>query len=128
LQNLLNQIDAKARLTSAKYYHQIPTANWFTALHQNITIAVKEKVPVEGFTGWSKKDGVTRKILNMQERNHLTENVYTQEVTVKAGGVHFVKPLLLQAFGKTTEEIHAIHLLRLDFCSVALTQGLEWMD
>lgn len=164
LQNLLNTIDANARLTSAKYYNQIPTANWFTALHQNITITVKEKVPAEGFTGWSKKEGVTsvmapaellhncftlyihlnhanstngalqilpgshKKILNMHERNLLAENAYTQVAAVKAGGVHCVKPLLLQAFGKTTEEIHAVHLLQFDFCSVALTNGLEWMD
>jgi len=163
LQNVLNTLDQDLQLIAAKYYNQIPTANWFTALHQNITIPVKEKVATEGFTGWSKKDGITsvmapvellrncfsiyihlnhsnstngalktlpgshKKILNMQERNLFTENVYTQVAAVKAGGVHIVKPLLLQAFGESTEN-QAVHLLQLDFCSATLPGGLEWRD
>lgn len=163
LQNVLNTLDQHLQLIAAKYYNQIPTANWFTALHQNITIPVKEKIPTEGFTGWSKKDGITsvmapvellrncfsiyihlyhsnstngalktlpgshKKILNMQERNLFTENVYTQVAAVKAGGIHIVKPLLLKAFGQSTEN-QVVHLLQLDFCSVALPSGLAWRD
>jgi len=163
LQNVLSTLYEHLQLITAKYYNQIPTANWFTALHQNITVPVKEKVSVEGFTGWSKKDGIIsvmapvellrncftiyihlnhsnstngalnilpgshKKILSMQERNLVTENVYTQVAAVKAGGIHIVKPLLLQAFGQSTEN-QAVHLLQLDFCSTALPGGLEWGD
>ena len=162
-QNLLNAIDHKIELTSAKYYHQIPTANWFTTLHQNITIPVKEKISMEGFSGWSKKEGITsamapvnllrqcfsmyiylfgsdetngalqilpgshKKILNIQERNQIIENINPQIANVQAGDIYILKPLVLQAFGKVSQIQH-VHLLQLNFCLEDLPGGLEWLE
>jgi len=163
LSKLLNLVDKNSKLTSVKYYHQIPTANWFTTLHQNITIPVKEKLNVEGYSGWSKKEGIDnvmapvellkncfsvfiylfdtdaangalqvlpgshKQILNIQVRNQIIENLYPQVKSVKAGGVHIVKPLLLMAFSKVLT-MQPIHLIQLNFSSVNLPGGLQWLE
>ncbi len=162
LQQLLSNFDDQLILTSSKYYHQIPMANWFTTLHQNITIPVKEKMPVDGFSGWSKKEGITsvmapidllrqsisiyihlspsnetngalqilpgshKKILNIQERNQIIENINPQIYSLEGGDIHIVKPLVLQAFSKVFET-QSVHLLQLDFATIDLPGGLAWL-
>lgn len=39
-------------------FDKIPTANWKVPFHRDVTIAVQEKVDVEGFGPWSVKAGV----------------------------------------------------------------------
>lgn len=40
------------------FFDKTPEANWKVAWHQDLTIAVREKVEVPGFVAWSMKDGV----------------------------------------------------------------------
>jgi len=161
LQGVIRSIDGQANLIFARYYNKAPQANWFTVLHQNLTIPVKEKLPVEGFTGWSKKDGITsvmapsgllqnlfsifiyledidessgalkivpgshHKILSIQERNALSENSLAKICPVPRGGVHIIKPLLLQGFSKL-KAFKKSSFIQLDFCSIELPGGLQW--
>ncbi len=39
-------------------FDKTPDANWKVAWHQDLTIAVKERVEVDGYGPWSEKDGI----------------------------------------------------------------------
>jgi Phytanoyl-CoA dioxygenase (PhyH) len=47
-----------ARPVRAIYFDKSAHANWLVAWHQDVTIAVEERVDVDGFGPWSVKDGV----------------------------------------------------------------------
>ncbi|HVA51674.1 MAG TPA: phytanoyl-CoA dioxygenase family protein [Pirellulales bacterium] len=40
------------------WFDKLPLANWKVAWHQDLTIAVRQRVDVAGFQAWSVKDGV----------------------------------------------------------------------
>jgi ectoine hydroxylase-related dioxygenase (phytanoyl-CoA dioxygenase family) len=40
------------------FFDKTPQANWKVTWHQDLTIAVRERIDVPGFTAWSVKDGV----------------------------------------------------------------------
>jgi len=42
----------------ALFFDKVPDANWKVPWHQDITIAVRERIDTLGFSGWSEKDGV----------------------------------------------------------------------
>jgi len=44
--------------TRALLFDKLPGANWLVGWHQDLTIAVRERVDVEGFGAWTVKDGV----------------------------------------------------------------------
>src|ERR1044072_5137920 len=48
-----------ARVVRTIYFDKHKDANWKVAWHQDLTIAVREKVDVEGFRAWSIKAGIT---------------------------------------------------------------------
>lgn len=45
----------KARIVRAIYFDKTPDANWKVPWHQDLTIAVGEKIETKGFTAWTKK-------------------------------------------------------------------------
>jgi hypothetical protein len=47
-----------ARPVRAIYFDKSPNANWFVPWHQDLTIAVRERVDAPGFGPWSVKAGV----------------------------------------------------------------------
>lgn len=60
LNSLLKTIElTEAQLINAIIYPKSPQTSFYTNLHQTITITVKERQPVEGFSGWSTRDGIT---------------------------------------------------------------------
>lgn len=44
--------------TRGLYFDKLEGANWRLPWHQDLAIAVKEKVPTEGYTAWSQKEGI----------------------------------------------------------------------
>ena len=48
-----------ARVVRTIYFDKHKDANWKVAWHQDLTIAVREKVDVDGFRAWSIKAGIT---------------------------------------------------------------------
>ena len=48
-----------ARVVRTIYFDKHKDANWKVAWHQDLTIAVRDKVDVEGFRAWSIKAGIT---------------------------------------------------------------------
>lgn len=47
-----------AFLVRSLFFDKTPNANWKVAWHQDLMIAVREKIEVAGFSSWSVKDGV----------------------------------------------------------------------
>ena len=45
-------------LVRSLFFDKTPDANWKVARHQDLAIAVREKIAVAGFSSWSVKDGV----------------------------------------------------------------------
>lgn len=51
-------LGSDARLVRAIFFDKVPGANWSVPWHQDLTIAVRERVEVPGYGPWSLKDGV----------------------------------------------------------------------
>ena len=59
LKSLVNPILGNtARAVRAIYFDKHKNANWKVTWHQDLTIAVREKLDVEGFSAWSIKAGI----------------------------------------------------------------------
>ena len=52
-------LGSDAQLVRSILFDKIPGANWKVAWHQDLTIAVQERLDVEGFGPWTTKRGVT---------------------------------------------------------------------
>jgi hypothetical protein len=63
-------------LTKSIYFNKPPQSNWFVAWHQDITIAVKEKILTEGFINWTEKEGV----FSAQPPKNILENIVTLRI------------------------------------------------
>lgn len=55
------------------FFDKTPDANWKVAWHQDLTIAVSDKLPADGFTAWSQKEG----IWHVQPPRTVLENMVT---------------------------------------------------
>jgi ectoine hydroxylase-related dioxygenase (phytanoyl-CoA dioxygenase family) len=51
-------IGENARPVKAILFDKTPAANWYVTWHQDLTIAVEERIDVSGFGPWSIKDGL----------------------------------------------------------------------
>ena len=51
-------LGSEVKLARSIYFNKTPDTNWKVSWHQDVTIAVKEKLEVEGYSPWSMKDGV----------------------------------------------------------------------
>jgi hypothetical protein len=145
-------------------FDKIPDANWKVPWHQDVTIAVRERVEVDGFRPWSMKADV----LHVQPPAAILENMLTvrlhldpcgeengalrvlpgshtrgkipeeeipalraslpEEVcAVGLGGALLMRPLLLHASSPARVPGHR-RVVHLDFASVALPAGLQWLS
>jgi len=85
-------LGSSARVVRTIYFDKHKDANWKVAWHQDLTIAVREKVNVEGFRAWSMKAGIT----HVQPPVSLLEHMLTIRVhlddTGEANGALRVLP------------------------------------
>jgi acyl carrier protein len=51
-------IGSEARPVKAILFDKTPGANWYVTWHQDLTIAVKERIELPGFGPWSVKEGI----------------------------------------------------------------------
>jgi hypothetical protein len=51
-------LGVNAQLVRSIYFNKNQETNWQVAWHQDLAIAVRSRVEVDGFVGWSSKDGV----------------------------------------------------------------------
>ncbi|HTJ50337.1 MAG TPA: WYL domain-containing protein [Cyclobacteriaceae bacterium] len=55
LLHILKKINPRLFLTKAIFFDKTPDANWYVTWHQDITINVKNRVELDGYSGWTKK-------------------------------------------------------------------------
>jgi ectoine hydroxylase-related dioxygenase (phytanoyl-CoA dioxygenase family) len=94
--NLARSVLGKeARVVRAIFFNKTPEANWKVPWHQDLTIAVREKRETEGFTAWTRKDGIwhaqapdsiLRKMLTL--RFHLDDADETNGALKAVAGSH----------------------------------------
>jgi len=58
LLTIIGRMNQNLFLTKAIYFDKSPDANWYVTWHQDTIINVKAKADVEGFSGWTTKEGV----------------------------------------------------------------------
>lgn len=51
-------LPGKPRVVRAIYFDKSPAVNWLVPWHQDLTIAVREKIEVSGYGPWSIKEGI----------------------------------------------------------------------
>ncbi|HEX8772720.1 MAG TPA: phytanoyl-CoA dioxygenase family protein [Pyrinomonadaceae bacterium] len=69
-----------ARVIRAIFFDKTPEANWKVAWHQDLTIAVRQKKDVEGFSRWSVKAGIA----HTQPPVSILENILTMRIHLDA--------------------------------------------
>ncbi|HEY5754509.1 MAG TPA: phytanoyl-CoA dioxygenase family protein [Steroidobacter sp.] len=62
-----------ARPVRSIYFNKSQETNWQVAWHQDLAIAVRSRVEVDGFVGWSSKDGVP----HVQPPAHVLDRMLT---------------------------------------------------
>lgn len=144
------------------YFDKPESSNWFVAYHQDLTIAVNKKIPIDGFGPWTTKhdqfavqpplqvlqDNFTIRIHldNTSEANgalrvvpgsHL-KDIYRPETidwtvekeaicNVAKGGIMIMKPLLLHASGRTTND-NKRRVVHIEFSRSSLPKQLQWAE
>lgn len=66
-------LHAQPRPVRGIFFDKNPETNWMVAWHQDLTLAVRNQIEVEGFGPWSVKDGVP----HVQPPVHLLEQMLT---------------------------------------------------
>ena len=163
LHTILDAFSPKLILTKAIYFDKPPNSNWYVTWHQDTTINVREKIEIDGYTGWTKKGemwgvcppeeilhqtmtirvhldettadngalnvlpGSHKQRLEDEYKKLITENCTPVTCEVPAGGVHLMKPLLLHASSKTTNNKRR-RVIHMEFCNSALPNGLKWAE
>ncbi len=69
-------LPGKPQLVRAIYFDKSPEVNWLVPWHQDLTIAVREKLDVPGYGPWSIKDG----ILHVQPPVEVLESMITLRI------------------------------------------------
>lgn len=100
-------LGASARVVRGILFDKTPEANWKVAWHQDLTIAVRERIETSGFTSWSLKAGIT----HVQPPVSVLDQMLTLRVhlddTDKANGALRVLPGSHKHGRLSTEEIKA---------------------
>jgi ectoine hydroxylase-related dioxygenase (phytanoyl-CoA dioxygenase family) len=77
IRNIVDRVAGKdAQVIRAIFFDKTPAANWKVAWHQDLTIAVRRRREVAGFTSWSMKAGVT----HVQPPVSILENILTLRI------------------------------------------------
>jgi hypothetical protein len=132
--NLLQQIrphlPAEPRPVRAIYFNKTAEANWSVAWHQDLTIALKARLEVPGFTAWSVKDGTphvqppVELLQNMLTiRVHLDDCDETNGALRVLPGTHRQGRLSVEAI-QALRESHPEHLCRAAAGDVLLMRPL----
>lgn len=69
-------VGSKAKPVKAILFDKTPDANWYVTWHQDLTIAVKDKIEVAGFGPWSIKEGIP----HVQPPSEVLQNIVSLRV------------------------------------------------
>ena len=66
----------QAKAVKGIYFDKNRDANWKVAWHQDLTITVKKRIDVEGFSAWTTKSGIT----HVQPPSFVLEKILTLRI------------------------------------------------
>lgn len=91
LKKILSRIDPRLFLSKALFFDKPPQSNWYVTWHQDTTINVKEKIEMEGYSGWTKK-GTTHGVYPPEEvlQNTVTIRVHLDDTNEDNGALHIL--------------------------------------
>jgi hypothetical protein len=141
------------RTVRGLFFDKTAKANWPVPWHRDLTLALKERREMEGWTNWTLKRGVphvqapkavlSRMVtlrlhlddcgedngpLRVIPKSHVEEGATGPEtvVTARAGDALWMKPLLLHASSPARDPSHR-RVLHLEFAPPdLLPEGLDW--
>jgi len=77
LNGLLNEMELNNnQIVNAIYYPKSPQSSFYTSPHQTITITVEERHQVEGFSGWSTREGIN----TVMSPLHILKNMFSVRI------------------------------------------------
>ncbi len=94
-------------------------------LHNTITIRIHLDDTTDQNGALLVVPGSHKKLLDDAEIQLITQSALSSACNVEAGGIHLMKPLLLHASYKTTNQ-RSRRVIHLEFNNMALPNGLEW--
>jgi ectoine hydroxylase-related dioxygenase (phytanoyl-CoA dioxygenase family) len=127
-------------------FDKIPGANWKVPWHQDVTIAVRGRIDVDGvlerivsvrfhLDDCGAENGALRVIAGSHlmgkipedQIDRLRRNAIEQVCAVRTGGALFMRPLLLHASSQSVLPDHR-RVIHIDFAGVSLPGGLRWFS
>ena len=99
-------IGPNARPVRALLFDKRPGANWAIGWHQDRVIAVEERLPVEGYTNWTRKDGTVhvQPPIDLLQRM-ITLRVHLDHVPIGSGELEIVPGSHLRGFISDTDAV-----------------------
>ena len=106
-------------LARALFFDKTAQSNWAVPWHQDLSLAVAERVEVMGFGPWSCKEGILdeRAILSLTQSQEVVCNCAASQVLA-------MSPLLLHASRRAARPGHH-RVVHLEFCGAQLPPGLQ---
>lgn len=97
LKAIFNDFGKDYRLVKSLYFDKPPQSNWFVFWHQDLTISVKEHIPINGFQNWTNKNG----ILGVQPptpflEDTITCRIHLDDCNIENGGLKVLPQSHLQ--------------------------------
>jgi hypothetical protein len=148
----------------AIYFDKSAENNWLVAWHQDLTLALRERVETDGFSPWSIKDGVphvqppaelltqmltvrlhldaadfSNGALRVLPGSHMCGKLSAERIkelrsqiqehlcSARAGDALLMRPLLLHASGRSTDNRHR-RILHIEYTAFTLPPGLQWHE
>ena len=88
---LINNVSESAFLSKAIYFDKSSASNWSVTWHQDLTINLKEEQKMEGYTSWTKKEGIVSVIPPLDvSKSIFTLRLHLDEITTKNGCLEVV--------------------------------------
>ena len=75
--SLLSVFGENYKIVKAIYFDKPKTANWLVNWHQDLTISVKEKFEIEGFSKWLPKENYKESYFSVQPTQKYLDNLLT---------------------------------------------------
>lgn len=73
------------------FFDKTPASNWYVTWHQDVSIAVKEQIDVEGYGPWSVKDGVVHVQPPARTLEHIASlRIHLDACSVENGAIKFI--------------------------------------
>lgn len=91
LRQTVRRFDSDAFLCKSIYFDKTPDANWYVNWHQDISIHVAKKIPTEGFSGWTQKEGIIGVCAPADVlRRMLTVRIHLDDARGDNGALHII--------------------------------------